>query len=122
MQLTQVKGLVGTAGNARLVLGMLRKDVKNRLVLEDASGVVTVTGIQQADASAVHGFLCEGVCALVSGSMQPSGVFHATSVAEPPVEARESAVASLRGLNISGARPLRCGLPSATRAAVTCDS
>eukprot|EP00892_Ulva_mutabilis_P006322 jgi/Ulvmu1/4061/UM019_0039.1 len=109
-QLTQVKGLVGTAGNARLVLGMLRKDVKGRTLLEDASGVVPVTGLHQADTTAVQGFLCEGACALVSGKMQPSGVFHASSISEPPVEAREGAVASLRGLNISGARPLRPGV------------
>lgn len=90
------------------MLGVLRRDVKNRLVLEDASGAVPVAGLAQADASGVLGFLAEGACMLMSGEMQAGGAFRARSVAEPPVEDRAAAVASLRGLNISGARPLRC--------------
>ena len=89
---------------------MLRKDVKGRLLLEDASGVVPVTGLPQADTTTLQGFMCEGVCALVSGELQPSGTFQASCVCEPPVAEREGAIASLRGLNMSGARPLRCGL------------
>lgn len=107
MQLTQVKGLVGTLGEARLVLGMLRRDVKNRLVIEDASGSVPVVGLCDADTSTLQGFLPQGACMLVLGEMQASGVFRARSVKEPPVENRQDAVASLRGLNISGARSLR---------------
>lgn len=91
------------------MLGVLRRDMKNRLVLEDASGAVQVSGLVQADATGVQGFLAEGACMLVSGEMQAGGAFHARSVAEPPVENRAAAVASLRGLNISGARSLRCG-------------
>lgn len=109
--MTPVKALIGTAGTTKAVLGLLRRDVsKGKVYVEDATGVAQVTNLQTADCSKAQGYIADGCCVLLEGSLQPNQAFGVSSVLEPFMESREQAVASLRGLCLSGAQPLRCDL------------
>ena len=107
LQLTPVKALVGSCGHRRILLGQLRYDAAGTLQLEDISGRVPIS-LDHADTSAVRGYLAEGMCVLAEGDLLANGTFKCTSLADPPMESRERAKASLQGLNITGAVPLRC--------------
>lgn len=110
MQLTQIKALVGGAGDRRVVLGRLRKDGADVLHIEDASASVPLA-TARADCTAVRGFLTEGMCVLAEGALLATGVFEARALAEPPVESAAEARASLQGLSLTGAAPLPCAPP-----------
>ena len=107
MQLTQVKALIGSAGQRRILLAQLRRDAAGAIVAEDASGSVPLA-LDAADASPVAGYLAEGLFLLLEGELKESGVFEVITIADPPLEGRAAAAASLQGLQLSGATSLRC--------------
>ena len=107
-QVTPVKALVGTGGTTKTVLGMLRRDVsKGKVYVEDATGVAQLANLQGADCSSALGYISDGCCVLLQGSLQPNQAFKVTRVLEAFMESREQAVVSLRGRCLSGALPLR---------------
>jgi hypothetical protein len=111
VKVTPVKALVGTGGTTKTVLGMVRRDVsKGVAYVEDATGVIQLTNLQKADCSSALGYISDGCCVLLQGSLQPNQSFGVSSVIEPFMEPKEQAVASLRGQCLSGAQVLRYAL------------
>lgn len=87
---------------------MVRRDIsKGRVYVEDFSGVVQVANLQSADCSEVEGYISDGCCVLLQGSLLPNQAFGVKRIMEPHMESRLQAVASLRGRCLSGAQPLR---------------
>jgi hypothetical protein len=66
--------------------------------------------MKTADCKGVNGFLVDGACLLVDGTLQANGTFLAHTIADPPMEPRQQAIESLHGLELSGAKKLRCSL------------
>lgn len=104
-----VKALAGSTGQRRILLGQLRRDAAGALLLEDASGHVPLS-LRTADMGPVQSMAAEGMCMLCEGTLQSNGTFECAALADPPLESRADALASLQGLNMSGATPLRYGI------------